>query len=287
LGITRDEYALFSYIAYRIADPRQRIAGWCCDTKEDIAAFVGVTRAGLYKMAERMILEGLLDVGGRIPFAWKVTAKWIDTENDCKQSLQDFVNKVDTDCKQSLHRTVNKVYTHNKVEYDISKSKEEKEKNASLSSSASKPETFPLKAEKKTVEGKLPAPQPPTIAVIDPDLPGVTLYDHIPVKGYPTQEPHGEWKRVNIPDEIQRLKGDYLAKENFTRSRRIPESLFLEYIETFAAEIGGTGETYANVLAFRKHFFNWSLRRFEIAQRKAAQPKPQISNGQPYKIREL
>ena len=164
---------------------------------------------------------------------------------------------------------------------------EEEEKE--ISSSASKPENFSLEAEKeKPIPPVAPSPLPATaVEVHEQGMPVVTVYDHIPAKQYPTQEPHGEYRRVNIGEEIDRLKTDYLAKENFTRTRRIPANLFDEYVEAFATEIGGTGETYPNVPAFRKHFFNWSGSRFEIAQRKAAQPKPQTSNGQPAKIRQL
>jgi len=103
LHITRDEYALCSYIQYRQADRRGR-AGWCVDTKDEVAKFVGITRAGLYKMVDRLAKESLLFVDPKSG-ALQVTEKWIDTESECKQSLQ---SKND-ERKQSLHATVNKV----------------------------------------------------------------------------------------------------------------------------------------------------------------------------------
>ena len=103
LHITRDEYALCSYIQYRQADRRGR-AGWCVDSKDEVAKFVGITRAGLYKMVDRLAKESLLFVEPKSG-ALQVTEKWIDTESECKQSLQ---SKND-ERKQSLHATVNKV----------------------------------------------------------------------------------------------------------------------------------------------------------------------------------
>ena len=103
MHITRDEYALCSYIQYRQADRRGR-AGWCVDTKDEVAKFVGITRAGLYKMVDRLAKESLLFVEPKSG-ALQVTEKWIDTESECKQSLQ---SKND-ERKQSLHATVNKV----------------------------------------------------------------------------------------------------------------------------------------------------------------------------------
>jgi hypothetical protein len=69
--------------------------------------------------------------------------------------------------------------------------------------------------------------------------------------------------------------------------RKIPSANFPEYLEAFRLDVIGRGETYANVKQLRAHFLNWSGSRFEIAQRKAAQPKPQTTNGQPAKMRQL
>ena len=62
LAISRDEYALCDYALYRSADPRQRIPGWCCDTKDAVADFVGITRPGLYKMMAKMQVRDLLEI---------------------------------------------------------------------------------------------------------------------------------------------------------------------------------------------------------------------------------
>jgi hypothetical protein len=115
LGITRDEYAYCSYVLYRQADTRQKKRGWCCDPKEELAEFVGITRPGLYKMTDRMIKAGLLEVDEPTGFLC-ATPYFIDIENECKQSLQseankgqDAVNLVYTDCKLSLHENGNGV----------------------------------------------------------------------------------------------------------------------------------------------------------------------------------
>lgn len=105
LGITRDEYALCSYVQYRQADDRGRVLGWCNDPKEMIAEFVGVTRPGLYKMVRRLCEQNLLYYDQE-KHILRVTPHWIDTEQECKQSLQTGENK----CKQSLQSSVNKVY---------------------------------------------------------------------------------------------------------------------------------------------------------------------------------
>ena len=122
LGISRDEYALCQYVQYRSADPRSKAKGYCTDTKDEIAEFIGVTRPGLYKMVDKMVREGLIerDVFGYLC----ITGKWIDTESECKQSLQKGVNKVYSERKQNLQHSVNKVDTHNKVKKDIKKEEE-------------------------------------------------------------------------------------------------------------------------------------------------------------------
>ena len=128
LGISRDEYALCQYVQYRSADPRSKAKGYCTDTKDEIAEFIGVTRPGLYKMVDKMVRDGLIerDVLGYLC----ITGKWIDTESECKQSLQKGVNKVYSERKQSLQHSVNKVDTHNKVKKDIKKEDIELEREA-------------------------------------------------------------------------------------------------------------------------------------------------------------
>lgn len=125
LTISRDEYALCSYVQYRLADPRGRKDGWCDDPKAEIADFVGVSRPGLYKMMDRLVLAGLLEVDAATSYL-RVSSLWIDTDSrhillesvnkvytqteaECKQSLQGSVNKVYTECKQSLQPSVNLV----------------------------------------------------------------------------------------------------------------------------------------------------------------------------------
>ena len=107
LEITRDEYAYCSYVQYRSSDPRGKSPGWCSDSGDEIAYFVGISRQGLHKMTARLTAKNLIEISGK--GGKRVTGMWIDTENECKQSLHKTVNKVDKICKQSLHKTVNKV----------------------------------------------------------------------------------------------------------------------------------------------------------------------------------
>ncbi len=133
LGISRDEYALCDYVQFRQADRRGKV-GWCVDSKQEIADFIGITRVGLFKMIDRLCSFNLLyvDPASR---ALQVTEKWIDTANECKQSLHDDVNKVNTPRKQSLHGDVNKVTMNIAVKDDYKKEKEERKKEQVVTSS--------------------------------------------------------------------------------------------------------------------------------------------------------
>lgn len=128
LGISRDEYALCSYAQYRTADTRQKISGWCCDSKDELADFIGITRRGLYKMLQRLEQMGLLEAG--VGGAIRVTPRWIDAESKCELSSQnrnESVNLVHTDCELSSQngaKSVNKVPEVN-ISKNISKSKVE------------------------------------------------------------------------------------------------------------------------------------------------------------------
>jgi hypothetical protein len=106
LGISRDVYAFCGYVHYRCADSRQKRSGWCCDNKQDVADFVGVTRRGLFKMAERVQEIGLIEISGSGDY--RTTPKWIDAESKREQSSQnkeaDTGNKVPKKREQSSQK---------------------------------------------------------------------------------------------------------------------------------------------------------------------------------------
>lgn len=167
--ISRDDYALCAYVQFRIADPRAKNAGWCCDPKEEIADWVGISRPGLYKMIDRLSRLNLLEIDAATGFL-RVTVEWIEVIGDGKNkrvNKVDSVNKVNTDCKQSLQPTVNKVTPNIEVKSDkeIEESDiEEKEKKRAQLEEANRliDEFFDLKTE----EPKSPpvAPAPPQVA---------------------------------------------------------------------------------------------------------------------------
>ena len=109
------------------------------------------------------------------------------------------------------------------------------------------------------------------LTIHDPETPGAVIYDHIPHKGYPTHEPAGEYKRVNIPEEIDRMRNDPAALEGFVIGRKLPREKFAEYLQAFEVEQVGLETKYKNIRELRLHFQNWSCIRFGIAQRKATQ----------------
>ena len=137
LGITRDEYALCAYVHYRIADPNTTQPGWCPDTREEIADFVGITRRGLLKMINRMAEYGLLEVGGT--GLLRVGTRWMKEENAWEQSSPKIGNFVPMKREQSSQRGVNKVPKVYKGD-----NKEEKEE---LSVSARAKNASPLETE--------------------------------------------------------------------------------------------------------------------------------------------
>lgn len=136
IGVTRDEYALCAYVQFRTADPRSINPGWCPDTREEIADFVGISRKGLFKMAARMEQKDLLEVSPK--GLLRVTAKWMDLDTTWEQSTpkqkpkakkarvlstQGDGNLVPIEGELSTHDNGNLVPEVNKE--DISKSKEE------------------------------------------------------------------------------------------------------------------------------------------------------------------
>ena len=162
MDITRDEYALCQYIQFRAADPRQRVPGRCCDPKESVADFIGITRPGLYKMLDRLAKIGLLDIDSATG-AISVSPVWMDTMSVNKVDTlpEEAVNLVDRQCKQSLQSSVNKV-THNiEVKEEYSKS------IVRSNNSANAPDYSTLKTEKE--KKSPPVPAAPPAPVFNPD----------------------------------------------------------------------------------------------------------------------
>ena len=272
LGITRDAYAFCSYVHYRCADSRQKRAGWCCDNKQDVADFVGVTRPGLYKMAERLADFGLLEICNTGDY--RATPKWIDAETNCKQSLQngqaENVNKVYTDCKQSLQKktkNVNKVYRY---AYNIELEKNKIEEEDKLSppftphGSIQIPETnIALEAEKEN--DFTGGAGPVVVALHDPQTPGAVILDIAPGPKSPG-------------DKIRELcETNYRIKEVFAMRGKIPVSKFDEYLTAFDAEKTGlpVPPVWKNDNDLVQNFWAWSEIRYSKEQRNT--PGPQRS----------
>ena len=294
LGITRDAYAMCSYIQYRCADSRQKRAGWCCDNKQDIADFVGLTRPGLYKMAERLSEIGLIEISDTGDF--RATPKWIDSESNCKQSLQngqeENVNKVYTDCKQSLQKkkkNVNKVYTDTyNIELEKSKIEEEDKFTPPFTHSGTiqLPETnIPLNAEKKANDFTGAGPTPPAeflVTTLTPQAPYLRLVEKVEIQDAPGPKSPG--------DKIRELCAiNYKIRQTFSMVRKIPDSKFDEYLTAFDAEKTGlpVPQTWKGDNDLVMNFWAWSEIRYSKEQRNAIQsgqqsaPKPRLEKN-PY-----
>lgn len=238
LDITRDEYALCSYVQYRQADRRAK-AGWCADPKHELADFVGITRPGLYKMIDRLCGKDLLHIDAGSGHL-QVTGKWIDAENDKKtvnkvytnkkQSLQHSVNKVDTDCKLSLQHSVNLVTPNIEVEYDNKK----EERECSVTHTRREIENL-LSLNTEGQKGPSPNSAPP-----------------------PSQ--FDTW--------LNTLTEDHRIREGFTITQKIPSTLFPDYVTRFTALANTMPEKYRRRHDLTGHFLNWS--RIEYQQRGGA-----------------
>ena len=78
--------------------------------------------------------------------------------------------------------------------------------------------------------------------------------------------------RVDIAAEVERLRTDQTARENFTITRKIPADRFERYVADFSREVSGTAETYWKVADFRRHFFNWCEIHYRKENERKAAP---------------
>lgn len=276
LGITRDAYAFCSYVHYRCADSRQKRAGWCCDNKQDVADFVGVTRPGLYKMAERLAEFGLLEISDTGDY--RANPKWIDAETNCKQSLQngqeENVNKVYTDCKQSLQKktkNVNKVYTDTyNIELEKNKIEEEDAQNAifppfSHVGTIQLPETnIPLEAEKANDFTGGPGAAPELIVTtVSPQAPYIRVVEKVeitetPGPKTPTTTPGRRSQAAPTihPENLQ-------AFEHFSDPEKC-RALWSEWIEYKWGQHRDKYKTHKSELVMLRKLYTWSHGQAEI-----------------------
>jgi hypothetical protein len=262
LDISRDEYALCDYVQFRLADPRAKSGGWCSDTKQEIADFVGISRPGLYKMLDKMERLRLLEIDAITGFA-RVTGKWIDSVSECKQSLQAGVNKVYSECKQSLQGSVNKV----------TRIKEEKEKR---------------EIEKEQQEEVAAAE---FLVKSTTDFEGVTMVElqtleaekkespKVPLKGSFPPQPARRWDAFDIDQAAQEFKRNQFSAENFARITGTPAAQmldrFTEEVDAFVLEQKAKQTKYNRFDEFSSHFFNYARAKVRAGRNNQAQAPQQ------------
>jgi hypothetical protein len=118
LAISRDEYALCNYVQTWASHPQNRRPGWCNRTKEQTAAFVGITPRGVQLMLKKMQKIGLIERYSTTLFLHRITEKWFDTVTLAKQcrkgeeSSPFGVKKVHPSGEESSPLRVKKVHPH-------------------------------------------------------------------------------------------------------------------------------------------------------------------------------
>lgn len=128
LGLTRDEYALANYIDQWANYPRNPFRGWCNQTLNQKAAFIGITQRGVTKMQNKLIHLDLVEKD-TITARTRTTLRWFEAVTAAKSTEQSSApwkisaeqssaqdgTKFRTNTEQSSADERNKVPPHNKV----------------------------------------------------------------------------------------------------------------------------------------------------------------------------
>jgi len=109
-GISRDEYALCSYVQTWAANPKNQYPGWCNRTQKEVALWVGITDRGLRKMLIKMQALGLVErdsTSGKC----RITEFWFEAVMLAKAEQSSSIdrNKVPQEAEQSSSIDRNKV----------------------------------------------------------------------------------------------------------------------------------------------------------------------------------
>lgn len=267
LGISRDEYALCAYLLFRQGYPSQKVAGWCCDTKDELADFVGITRQGLYKMCNKMESLKLIEqsaVGGYL----RAAVLFIDSDNGVNKVDKTSVNKVDIECKQSLQNVSTKFTLDvNKVD-EVNNSKIKKEKK-DVERSEHAPAHFEFSALEAETLNAPPVPQPPPA--------GPHIRDFV---------------RADTPSEmLERIHAFYSTPVGEQEKERIYTSTIagkmqpaerMDVVERFAAHAiekgyGAGGKQYRDLNA---RFFMWWKDQSRFQRATSTQPALKVRNSE-------
>jgi len=136
------------------------------------------------------------------------------------------------------------------------KEEEEKPRVISQTSSPFIPGNFPLEEKEKNLN--------------IPGGGGAARYEHQVFQQSPKQE------QFSLATGVAEIRDNPFMRESFSISRRVPIDLFDSYLTDFSLEQAGVDATHHNRADLRKHFLNYSAKRYENEQkRKAADaPKP-------------
>ena len=109
----------------------------------------------------------------------------------------------------------------------------------------------------------------------------------IPPHVAPSPPSPAAFSRVNVEEEIARLRDDQAARDVFSMTRKIPASKYDDYLNAFALEVSATAEPHFSIPAFRKHFFNYAEKRYRIAKEQATRPSEAGQSNVPKNLRIL
>ena len=95
----------------------------------------------------------------------------------------------------------------------------------------------------------------------------------------------GGFGRVDRAAELERLRTNHTAREQFFTTYRIPAAKFDEYLSLFSKHLEVSDEPHPNRAKFVNHFYNWSRVHYEIETKSAGQPgaSPAILEPSPYR----
>lgn len=247
----------------------------CFPSHERLMMLTGVGRDAVYAALEALKTNGLLrseqgfdaKTGKFTRRTFRVTTRFIKIFVDATDAepLPDFPDTVQPDTVQPDTENPETKQINNSEQIN----QKEQIKEVEEEIAAAEILNFPLN------ENHLPqtngAATPSTIIEVhDPETPGATIHDAVPSVSPP------EFGRVNVEAEVNRLRTDAMAKETFALVRKIPAAKYDDYLTAFSSEVSTTGETYWKTSDFRRHFLNWSEKRYTIE--KDRQPATQRSS---------
>lgn len=107
LGLSQNEYSVAALVYHLSNNPRSQVKGWCYASKEQLAAFLDISRRTIHRIVQTLVEKGLVEKQEETCFL-RTTSKWYDEVESvtvCDKTAQGVGKSGTHACDKTAHNT--------------------------------------------------------------------------------------------------------------------------------------------------------------------------------------